>query len=190
MKKALIDVDGGRVVQVEEVPPGGGEPFPVAPGLRWVDAPEGVDAGDLYDERGGGTFARPPGPPLEALKAEMISRVKEQAEAARLEWISDGSGQALVYMLKKSESEAFLADESAVGPLLQDEAARRQAAGDAAATNAAIAGEWRSKAEAWQAAAVKIERVKFDAIDAIHAAADAAGAATAASGLAWPTPGV
>lgn len=28
MKKALIDVDGGRVVQVEEVPAGGGAPFP------------------------------------------------------------------------------------------------------------------------------------------------------------------
>jgi len=47
--KVLIHPDGKTVCQVEPVPEGGGDPFPVAPELSWKDAPDGTTTKHTYN---------------------------------------------------------------------------------------------------------------------------------------------
>lgn len=122
------------------------------------------------------------GPSLGALKATLAAKVDADAEAARLLWITPGSGQALTYEQKRAEAERMAADaapQPEAYPLLAAEV------GITADTLAAVGTLVRARAVAWTAVAAQIESLRLQAKAAVMAAPDAA-KARAAAGVPWP----
>jgi len=126
-------------------------------------------------------------------KAEASTIVDDQAEAARLQYITPGSGQAMVYERKRSEAEAWVADLSpdpADYPLLK---ARAERLNPGSPDYPAVATEWNAKAATWLAIAADIEGIREGAKEAIAATADGSAGGddreTILAGLAWPEPG-
>ncbi len=127
---------------------------------------------------------------LAALKQAAGREIDSAAEAARLAFITDGAGQALVYEAKRSEAVKRQAIVDGGGtpvdaeyPLMQARATRRKSAMQA------VADEWNAKAAAWTTAAAAIEDVREGAKEAVAVAASESEIETILAGLVWPTPG-
>jgi hypothetical protein len=83
--KVLIHPDGTSVCQTEPVPEGGGDPFPVAPGLSWKDAPDGTTTKHTYNKTSG-VFTPPP--PLPPRPTTWRGKALEQITSAEaMDWI-------------------------------------------------------------------------------------------------------
>lgn len=59
---------------------------------------------------------------LEELKAQAVLDIDAAAGSARLKYITDVPGQQAVYLIKLQQAEAYLLDNSVVGPYLEKEA--------------------------------------------------------------------
>ena len=122
------------------------------------------------------------GPTIDTLKLTLTTQVDADAEAARLLWITAGSGQALTYEQKRIEAERMATD-----PAPQPDAYPLLAAevGITADTLAAVGALVRARAAAWTAIAAQIESLRLQAKAAVMAATNAA-EARAAAVVNWP----
>lgn len=122
------------------------------------------------------------GPTIDTLRLTLTAKVDADAEAARLLWITAGSGQALTYEQKRAEAERMATDPAPVPdayPLLAAEV------GITADTLAAVGALVRARAAAWTAIAAQIESLRLQAKAAVMAATNAA-EARAAAAVTWP----
>ena len=126
--------------------------------------------------------ANTPDPPLAPLQLALAAQVDREAEAARLLWITAGSGQAMTYEQKRAEAERMATD-----PAPQPDAYPLLAAevGITADTLAAVGALVRARAAAWTAIAAQIESLRLQAKAAVMAANNAA-EARAAAVVNWP----
>lgn len=99
------------------------------------------------------------GPLREAAKA----KIDRDAEAERLKYLTNGSGQAMVYRAKQDEAAAFNAD-GTVGPFIASEA---QALG---LTHQQVVDRWVAMQAQWLQVAALIEAKRLVAKDAVDAA--------------------
>jgi len=110
---------------------------------------------------------------VEQLRAEALRAIDAGAEAMRLRFITPGSGQALSYLQKAAEADAYVAAgrpaDTGAYLLLEGEAAGR------GITVSALADEVRATRDAWAGVAGTIEGVRKAGKDAVTAAVDAAG---------------
>lgn len=113
-------------------------------------------------------------PPLAAYKAAMLARIDQEAEAFRLRFITPGSGQAMVYMVKEAEARALRADAAAAAPHIESEAAAR------GLPSAGVAQIVIDMADTWRGLSAAIEGRRIGAKLAIEAAATVAGVRAAA----------
>lgn len=124
---------------------------------------------------------------LEAAKQTALVELNRQAEQSRLAWITEGSGQALVYQAKYEEALRFQGS-APVTPKNDDWpflAAELGFAGwDLSSAAAAIVAARRN----WTAAAVHIEGVRRRAKKAIAQATTVAELEALLETLTWPTP--
>ncbi|WP_126456742.1 hypothetical protein [Sulfuriflexus mobilis] len=127
--------------------------------------------------------------PLAALQKQGKARVDAAAEQARMQFITPGSGQAIVYELKRAELMAYEAAGSPVAtdyPLMNERATRK------GMTLAQVATEWRAKVDVWTGYAAQIEGLREGAKEAIDAVVDDASAQAnidaIVNGITWPAP--
>lgn len=125
--------------------------------------------------------------PLAEVKAEALRIVDEAAELARLQFITPGAGQALVYERKREEAEAYLAEltpDPADYPLLKSRAERLD---PLEPDYDAVAADWSARAVGWIAAAAVIEELREAAKEDIPLAGNASEVATLID-ITWPSP--
>ena len=131
------------------------------------------------------------GPTLEALKAEAAAEIDRQAEAARLRFLTGGSGQALEYQATEAEARAFLASGAPFDPALYPfvEAERLAAAQllGAAPPADAVAQEIVAQSDAWKVAGSAIKTLRRAAKLLIEAAGSVS-EVRAALAVEWPAP--
>jgi hypothetical protein len=128
-----------------------------------------------------------PAPPVD-VKAQLKTLVDAAAEAARLRFITPGTGQALVYEAKRTEAARWHA---AGEPAEPDAALYPWAAARAATfsmTVAAVLAEWLAQANAWGAVGRAIETLREGANAAIAAAETEEAARAIATAILWPAP--
>lgn len=134
-------------------------------------------------------------------KAAALVQVDREAEAARLLWITDGSGQAQEYRKTEEQARAYVAASyptpfsTTTYPMIHAEMLAKADAGlitlstqseiDAAAAD--VADEIIAEADAWLAAAKTIKRYRRRAKLQIEAATTFA-QIHAALQITWPTP--
>lgn len=133
----------------------------------------------------------PPGPDLAVLKEELKAGIDAAAEAARLKYITPGSGQALEYQAVTEEARALQADQNpspANYPNLQASVGIDiDPATGLASTD--IHGSARSVLAmqgAWAAVGAAIRQTRLTVKAAIDAAGDVASARAIAAGVVWP----
>jgi len=122
------------------------------------------------------------GPSLSALQAMLAAQVDADAEAARLLWITPGSGQAMTYEQKRIEAERMASDpepQPEAYPMLSAEV------GITADTLAAVGALVRGRVAVWTVIAAQIECLRLQAKAAVMAATNAADARAAAV-VPWP----
>ena len=104
----------------------------------------------------------PPPVDLEEVRAKLLAAVDEQAEQARLLYITPGYGQALEYEQTEREALLFQAKggEADLYPMLGAELEARQATGEPGLTLAVVAGEIVAQSASWRAAAATIKRLR------------------------------
>lgn len=127
---------------------------------------------------------RPP-LPLTDVKAQAFATTDGAAEAARLQFITDGVGQAMTYQLKHDEALALQDDGSpnpANYPLLA------ACIGTDGATLSDVAATVISTRNLWVIAASEIEGTRRSAKMAIADAVDHAAINLIIAGLSWPNP--
>lgn len=172
------------------------EALPSAPADHTlVIGADGMAIGGTYDP-GTMTFARPPEPPeppLPEVKAEASTRVDDEAEAARSQWITKGDGQSLVYEAKRTEAEAWAIAGSPRSledyPFMRARAARLSGVSTTDATEAqmqSVADAWSTKIARWKEAGSAIEGVREQAKEDIAAATDTAAVQLVLDDLNWP----
>lgn len=127
-------------------------------------------------------------------KARWTATVDQSAERARLQFITPGAGQAMVYLLKREEAQTFLrlepeeqdAQIPQAWPMLSAERPVEpvDSLAGRAAVIVALAGQWRL-------AAARIEDLRLAAKAAIDAASDEAEARAFAQAAMrdWPKAG-
>ena len=96
------------------------------------------------------------------------AQIDSQAEQVRAKFVTPGAGQAMTYMQKQAEAEAYLSDSAAPTPILTEEA---EAMG---ITVAELAAEVHANSVAWRAVGGKIEGARRAAKRAAAGAANAA----------------
>ena len=134
-----------------------------------------------------------PGMTLDQAKAVATEVVNRAAEAARLTFITAGSGQAMVYLSKEAEARAWVAAGSPAQPqagqypMLEAEVAAATAAGDGD-TLADAAAAVISAAEAWRLIGASIEQHRRMRVRRI-AKADTVAEAEAEAVWTWAPPG-
>lgn len=117
------------------------------------------------------------------------TRIDRAAEDARLQFITPGAGQALVYERKAAEAATYAAAETPNPddyPFLK---ARAERLDPDAPDYDAVAQEWNLQAAQWASVATIIENTREQAKEDISAAADHASATAIIDGLVWPVPG-
>lgn len=128
---------------------------------------------------------------LAATQAAAKAKIDADAETARQQWITPGSGQAMVYQKKADVAASFLAkypdSTSAASATAADWPLINAEVGITAATLFDVASTWQQMAAAWQTAAAAIEKVRLGAKQAIDAAATVK-AVNAAAAVTWPHP--
>lgn len=118
---------------------------------------------------------------LDAVKAEAKSRIDRQAEVARLQYITDGAGQALEYKEAASEAVRYAATGGAGAyPMLQASVDAGEAP-DLAAAAALIT----SRENAWATIGANIRRLRLTAKRGIEAATTVEQVQAAAT-VTWP----
>lgn len=122
------------------------------------------------------------GPTVDTLKLTLTAQVDADAEAARLQWITPGSGQALTYEQKRAEAERMATDPA---PQPTDYPLLAAEVGITADTLTAVGTLVRARAAAWTAIAAQIESLRLQAKAAVMAASNAA-EARAAAVVPWP----
>ena len=136
-----------------------------------------------------------------ARAAVLTTSVKSAAEAARLQYITPGSGKALEYEAKRAEANSYLAAKTAAAP--SDPTINGTLYKWAHATAAELAGGepttaqikaqcelFAARSTSWEAIGRQIaakEQAAVEAIETARAAADEA-AMEAAAVVEWPTP--
>ena len=126
-----------------------------------------------------------PEPPLSRLKADACLKIDIAAEAARMQFITPGEGQAWTYQRKEREAEAFIAasnPDAADYPVL---AACIPGDGSDLAT---VAQTVLTARDAWLQVGAAIEGIRRAAKTQVEAAVDAAAIQTILDGLNWPAP--
>ena len=76
MKYALVR--DSRVHQIEPVPKGGGEPFPVHEDFSWVKCDDDVTTWHTYED---GKFTTPPPPPEAPTAEQTLSKIRAFLDA-------------------------------------------------------------------------------------------------------------
>ena len=131
----------------------------------------------------------PPGallePPLSRLKADACLKIDIAAEAARMQFITPGEGQAWTYQRKEREAEAFMAD---VNPDAADYPVLAACIPGDGADLAAVAQTVLAARDAWLQVGAAIEGIRRAAKTQVEAAIDAAAIQTILDGLNWPAP--
>lgn len=110
---------------------------------------------------------------LDGVRAEQCAGIDAEAEATRGLFITPGSGQAMTYLRKEAEADAWLADNSASVPFLEAEAAAT------GVTVAALAALVSARAAQWATIGPKIEAARMGAKQAVQAAGNLAAIAAA-----------
>lgn len=123
--------------------------------------------------------------PLHRLIADALVMIDRQAEAARLQFITPGEGQAWTYQRKEREAEAFLAADD---PDPADYPVLSACIPGDGADLAAVAQTVLAARDEWLQVGAVIEGIRRAAKVEIAAAADAAAIQTIMDGLAWPAP--
>lgn len=135
--------------------------------------------------------ADPPVVPLATLKDSAMWEVDQQAEAARLRFITSGAGQSLEYQSTEAEARAYLADPSPNlnnYPFLKAEVdAVADATNGPPPAASAVAAEVVTQANAWKVAGAQIKRLRRAAKLRIGAAVNANQIQNATQ-ISWPTP--
>lgn len=115
-------------------------------------------------------------------KAEAKLIIDTAAEQCRLQWVTTGAGQALVYQEKRSESERWYAT-GGVGdyPIME------ASVGIEAANLSGVAALVQATLGAWTMVAADIERLRLQAKKRVTEATTWEDIATATN-VSWPTP--
>lgn len=123
---------------------------------------------------------------LTALRAAAIAKVNSEAEQQRLKYITPGSGQAMVYLVKENQARACISGLPGPYPLLEATVGieRDPVTGAIAQTVEEVAQIVLGMANQWTSVAAHIEAVRFRAIIAIEDAATPA-AIEHASNVDW-----
>lgn len=128
-------------------------------------------------------------PPLAQCRAEAISQIDRAAETARLAFITDGAGQALVYRRKSDQARACLAQYDAQNqppagmfPALEAEV------GITAADVVDVAATVVALEDAWAAIADAIEAIRLGAKRDVGLAPTPNTINNIVSAIVWPTP--
>lgn len=133
------------------------------------------------------------GPPLAAVKQRLLQQVDADAEAARLQFITPGAGQALEYEATERQARAYLAAgspepfDAAAYPFIEAERQAVLAATGMLPSPADIVTSVIASADGWMTVGAEIKRLRRAAKMAIEAAESVA-AARAAAAVAWPSP--
>ncbi len=126
-----------------------------------------------------------PPPPLEEVREAALRAVDQAAEAARMQFITPGEGQAWTYQRKEREAEAFIVasiPNAADYPVL---AACIPGDGSDLAT---VAQTVLTARDAWLQVGAAIEGIRRAAKTQVEAAINAAAIQTILDGLNWPAP--
>lgn len=123
---------------------------------------------------------------LGPMRADASRRVDAAAEAVRQQFITPGSGQAMVYAAKQDEARRYLESvpppaDLTLYPLMEAEV------GLTAATPHDLAVLWTTMEAAWLVAAAAIEKKRLSAKKAIEAAGSPA-EILAAANVDWSAP--
>lgn len=119
---------------------------------------------------------------LASVQDVLLQRIDMAAETSRLQYITNGSGQALIYYAKSAEAKAYQTDQNPDPknyPLLS---ASVSDGGDLAG----VAKDVLDKTAAWTAIGAAIEAVRLPAKAAVQAATAVDAAAAIVSALVWP----
>lgn len=153
---------------------------------------EDVGGGETRAERWHRLQAEPEGPPpsLEEVKAAALVRIDAEAEAERLQHVTPGAGQAMVYLAKEAQARACLSE---VDPDPQDYPLlactigieRHPITGEEATTVQEVAAIVIAVAGGWAAVAAAIEAARLGAKAAVEGA-ETAGEIEALFPIAWP----
>lgn len=122
---------------------------------------------------------------LSDVKAKLKAEVDVAAETERLKYITPGNGQAMTYLQKVAEAQAFKAANGLEGshyPILSSEV------GITAETLDEVADTVLAAFEQWQQIGAAIECVRLGAKRDIDAAADEAAARAIVDVIEWPQP--
>lgn len=128
---------------------------------------------------------------LTLAKQQATMQIDQQAEAARLQFLTPGSGQAMEYAA--TEQEALKAKDAA-DPLNPDDYPWLKAEQDAlaaagqTATLRDVVNAVLAQREAWYQAGVAIKEIRRGAKMKVDAAQTAAEVQDILAGLSWPTP--
>ena len=128
-----------------------------------------------------------------AIKKSAQAHVDLLAENARLQFITPGAGQSLVYELKRLEATSYLdAVSSGATPVDSDYPLMNARASRLSMAMADVATEWSNKSAAWLAVATSIEDLREGAKELIDAVADSPTAKdeidSIVGSINWPVP--
>lgn len=143
------------------------------------------DAGAaIGNGEGGLPVASVPVPDLGTLKTNLTTRIDADAEAARLQFVTAGAGQAMTYQAKAAEATACLADASpspASYPLLAAEV------GITAETLSEVAGVVNAAYQQWLTIGAAIEAARLGGKKAVTDASDPAAVQAAFDAVTFPS---
>ena len=134
-----------------------------------------------------------PLPPLIDIQKSAKAKIDSAAEASRLQFITSGSGQAIVYELKRNELLNYdKAISDGLSPVPDDYPLMNERANRKFITLDDVATEWRMKVLEWTGIAAQIEGLREGAKEAIDAVADTLSAQpdieVIVNGIIWPVP--
>ncbi len=126
---------------------------------------------------------------LAQMRAEARRQIDAAAEAARGQYLTPGSGQAIVYTRKEEEARRLLAAVAA-GQAIDPAAYPHLAAevGITAPTIEEVANVVVAMADAWSAISAQIEGIRLSAKAALAGAATPAEIRAVVAGVTWPEP--
>ena len=114
-------------------------------------------------------------PVLKTYRAEMLAKIDAEAEAFRHQFITPGSGQSMVYLVKEAEARALQANAAAVVPHIAAEATAR------GIPSPDVAQIIIDTADNWRGISAAIEGQRIASKMAIDAATTVAGVRAAAA---------
>lgn len=127
----------------------------------------------------------PPTDPIDipALRQATLARIDAAAEAARMGFVTPGSGQAMVYLAKEAEAERYLADPA------PDPARYRLLAAEVGITAPdlpGVAAAVSGLAAGWREAAAAIEAIRLSAKQTVMTLEDPAALGDFPGSIVWP----